>query len=99
MENDAEVEFDDVESLEPFTKEQTQALVNAFGSVAMPIITELGNIDYGADRGVLKNNDRCMWTNDGKRITVRLGIIRSVSISSTPDPYYTKIIEEKENGE
>ncbi|KKN63233.1 hypothetical protein LCGC14_0504230, partial [marine sediment metagenome] len=74
---------------------QVQSLVNAIGTISMPILMNFNEVDYNFGRGVLKGNDRCMWLTDGRRITIMLGITRSVSISNEPDPYYMEI---KENG-
>jgi len=81
--------FEKINGTEPVTEKQLQSLINAMGSVAAPIFLELCHVDLAAGRGILKGNDRCLWTKDGKRITICLtsdgGVIGSISREIDPD--------------
>jgi len=88
-------EFEEVIELRPLTKEMVASLANGIGSVGMPIVMELGNIDYDAGQGVLKNkdsNDRCIWLKSGHRISVYIGVSNIVSKSNNPDHTYFEIL-------
>lgn len=74
--------------IEKVTQEQINAIQRAAGMGAM--IVDFHNVDLDAGRGVLDGNNRCVWTKDGKRITVAIpqtgGFI--VSQGKNPDPEY-----------
>lgn len=57
-------------AIEPVTKAQMQALARALGGAIPAMIARLGDADLSVGRGVLPNGDRCLWTKDGRRITV-----------------------------
>ena len=71
--------------IEPVTQEQVDKLARALGRLQAGIL-ELHNVDIAKGRGVLTGNDRCLWTKDGRRITVCIdhGVI--CTIGKEPDP-------------
>lgn len=81
--------FEKVRSIEPVTDRQLQSLIQAMGSIAAPMILDLGNVDLKAGRGVLEGHNRCLWTKSGHRITISLssdgGVIGSLSSEIDPD--------------
>lgn len=72
--------------IEPVTKEQVEALVNAVGPIAA-MISGLYKVDLSRGRGVLKKYKHCLWTDDGRRITVNVdgGIVASTAKEQDPD--------------
>ena len=82
---------EDPTRFEPVTQRQVSALAQALGLGAM--VLDLGKVDYEIGRGVLNGRERCMWTTDGKRITIvplaNGGVIGS--LSKDVDPLYTTL--------
>ena len=77
---------------EPVTKKQVDIIAKIIGLGA--IIVELDKVDYSVGRGILEGNDRCLWTVDGKRITIEAGSgALIVSQSTEVDPLYTSLEE------
>lgn len=76
---------------EPVTKEQVAAMQRsierAHGRVGA-MLTGLWEVDLTKGRGILEGNTRCLWTQDGRRITIALpadgGLI--VSCGKARDP-------------
>lgn len=72
---------------EPVTQAQVDALIRASGGHIPAMISGLYEVDLSRGRGVLEGSDRCLWTHDGRRITVSLltggGVI--VSLAQQPD--------------
>lgn len=73
--------------LEPVTQAQLKSLMRAIGPLHSTIL-ELGQADLSKGRGVLEGNSRCLWTKDGRRITLTPtsdgGFVGSCG--KTPDP-------------
>lgn len=82
--------FDPIQGTEPVTKAQVEALGRAAGGPLAAMVARLHEVDVSAGRGILGGDDRCLWTDDGCRITVTLlmdsGVI--LSVSQDPDPAY-----------
>lgn len=77
-------------NIEPVSEEQFAYLCNAVarahGGAGM-IVCGLLEADLTKGRGILEGNTRCLWTRDGRRITIGFsnGSL-TVSASKTPDP-------------
>ena len=56
---------------EDVTQEQVNALMRSVGPMGS-MIARLHEVDISRGRGVLEGNDKCLWTKDGKKITVTL---------------------------
>lgn len=72
--------------LEAVTQDQVDSLARVLGNLGT-LVAGLADADLSRGRGVLEGNDRCLWTTDGRRITVSAGggaVIASVS--HEPDP-------------
>ena len=76
---------------EPVTKEMLNALVSAVGGVIPAMVCGLGDVDLSRGRGVLGEHGRehCLWTTEGKRITVTVcsdgGVIASLAKEIHPE--------------
>ena len=75
--------------IEKVTKKQIHYLKKCLSPI-MQAVVDLHNIDINAGRGILEDNNRCLWTIDGYRITIEIfnngGLM--VSKSKEPDPEY-----------
>lgn len=71
--------------IEPVTQDQIYALARCIGPMGS-MVSDLGNVDLSRGRGVLGPHKHCLWTEDGRRITVSVegGVI--VSTAKEPDP-------------
>lgn len=73
--------------IEPVTRDQLKSLMRALEPL-QSIILQLGAVDLAKGRGVLEGNSRCLWTKDGRRITLTPtsdgGFVGSCG--RTPDP-------------
>ncbi len=86
--------FPHPKAIEPINDTQLGALEGMLGVGA--IIVDLYLVDISVGRGILEGDDRCLWTEDGKRITVSTGGGALVAtISNHPDPLYTSLKAEK----
>ena len=74
-------------SIEPVTEKQLDHLIRAVGHIGS-MICDLHEADLSRGRGVLKGLDRCLWTKDGRRITISLGDHGELfaSCGNEPDP-------------
>lgn len=76
--------------IEPVNETQLQTLGRMLGVGA--IVVDLYLVDNTVGRGVLKGNDRCLWTEDGKRITIQSDPNSFMaSISWSVDPLYARL--------
>lgn len=68
-------------NIEPVTQKAVEHLRRAMSPMAAMVI-DLDKVDLSKGRGVLKGNDRCLWTTDKRRITICLcddgGLVASV---------------------
>lgn len=84
------------------TEELTPKHVRALAQMAGigTAFLNLNNIDYAVGRGILKGNDRCLWTKDGHRITVTLGRdgFSCIGIDKNPDPEHAALLEALKKG-
>lgn len=75
--------------IEPVTRAQVDALASALGGHIPAMIARLHEVDLSRGRGVLEGHDRCLWTKDGRRITVSVSLYEGSVIASCghePDP-------------
>ncbi len=56
-------------NIEPVTQAKVDSLIRCVGGIGA-MIARLGDVDLKRGRGVLEGNNRCLWTNDGCRITI-----------------------------
>ena len=71
--------------LEPFTRDQAMSLMRTMGMGGMLI--DWINVDYDLGRGVgPKDNFRCFWQKDGRRVDVSFGAAFVASVTNGPDP-------------
>ncbi len=77
---------------EQVTKKQVEAIRRVLGIGA---ILMNWDIDYAIGRGVLDGLDRCIWSKDGRRITINVGRGGTLVASqgSDPDPVYAELKE------
>lgn len=82
---------------EQVTVTQVVALVKTLGLGAM--ICDFAKVDYTRGRGILEGDDRCLWTTDGKRITISLTSDGGMITSQTrePDPDMPPAVYEAQN--
>jgi hypothetical protein len=73
--------------IEPVTRKQLDHLILALGLIGS-MLCDLHDADLSRGRGILKGNDRCLWTKDGRRITISLGPGGEfiASCGNEPDP-------------
>ncbi len=57
---------------EPVTQKQVDDLMRDIGRVGS-MICDLDQVDLTKGRGVLEGFNRCLWTKDGRRISISLG--------------------------
>lgn len=81
-----------VELMERVTADQVKHLILALGPMAAQIL-DLGFVDLEFGRGHLGANDRCLWTKEGRRITISVSSDGGVvgSLSKEIDPFYRGI--------
>lgn len=79
--------FDPYSAREALTTEQLMTLTRIIGPLPATVC-RLGDVDTKLGRGVLPGTSRCMWTKDGRRITVTIesdgGVIASCSKDQDP---------------
>jgi len=86
--------FPHPKEIEPVNKSQLDALAHMLGLGA--ILVDFTKIDPRVGRGVLEGQDRCLWTTEGKRVTVAAGGGAVLaSLSDAPDPLYARLKAEK----
>ena len=73
---------------EPVTKEQVAVLQRMAGLGAILIDWD---IDYEVGRGILSGQNRCLWSKDGRRITIIVGDAFVLSQADEPDPVYLQL--------
>lgn len=71
--------------IEPVDQKQLDALLRVLGPLGA-MISGLNLADLSRGRGILGPHKHCLWTEDGRRITVSVegGVI--VSTAKEPDP-------------
>jgi len=72
--------------MEPFTMAMLKGLLNSMSPVSATMCG-LNNVDMKRGRGVLDESGtrHCLWTNDGRRITVTVGAHGDVIVSLAKD--------------
>ena len=82
--------FPHPKKIEPVNDTQLGALARMLGLGCIAV--DFHAIDPTAGRGVLNGRDRCLWTEDGNRITVSTGGgALFATISNQPDPLYARL--------
>ena len=80
-------DFDEIVKREPLTQANLDMLARTMRPLEQMIV-RLHDADLSKGAGVLKNNSKCIWTNDGHRITFTLisggGFISSLSKEVDP---------------
>ena len=73
---------------EPVTRETVNMIASVIGSTAAMIV-RLGDVDLSKGAGIISNNEKCLWTMSGHRISVLLssdgGVIASCGKEPDPD--------------
>ena len=82
---------------EPVTKEQV-AIIQRMAGIGAILID--WDIDYEIGRGVLMGLNRCLWSRDGRRITIDVGGGAFIlSQADEPDPVYFQLKSQTEEEE
>jgi len=77
-------------AIEPVSEYQLSTLARILGLGVIAV--DFHKVDPTVGRGVLHGQDRCLWTTEGKRITVQTGGGTTItSLSSSPDPLYASL--------
>ncbi len=78
--------------IEPVNQRQVDALERAIGPMGS-MICDLDQVDLSRGRGVLDGMNRCLWTKDGRRITISLCSDGSciAGCAKEPDPELASI--------
>jgi len=85
-------EFKEPIEIESITKEQIRHLMHGLSSVGM-IIVDWSTIDYELGRGKFGQLEHCLWTTDGKRISISIDQFGGAIVSQSKgvDPLYEKL--------
>lgn len=82
--------------IEPVTKSQVQMIAGVIGTIGA-MICNLGDVDVSKGAGVLGPQEKCLWTKDGRRITITMtsdgGLI--ASCAKHPDPEMAAEVERR----
>jgi len=80
--------------IEPITRSQVKMIAGIIGNIGA-MICNLGDVDVSKGAGVLGPQEKCLWTKDGRRITITMtndgGLI--ASCAKKPDPELAAEVE------
>lgn len=77
----------EIQSFEPVTQQTVDMIARSLGSI-QSMVVHFGDVDVGKGCGVVSSSEKCLWTKDGRRISIAVlphgGFIASLSKSVDP---------------
>jgi len=79
-------QFEPIKSTGPITDDQLEMIARSLGPI-QSMMLHIGDVDIQAGAGIINDHCKCLWTKDGRRITLGVqygGFVGSITDQSDP---------------